>query len=197
MAGWVQGEGLLEGGAQPRRASAHHLRPLSCMPLAYAGPHATCRCGCLAPPRGPPPPGPAPPPLFCSRLCPTWPSHPRASKTPRQQFCRKVKPGERRLANCLLEQMRAAADGGPDGAGPRLSASCARDVYQFLEAISANVNANLPIGACRWRDGLHPGGRRGRLRRLCVWDAHAAWPALSPALALPADLPGPTLVPAS
>ncbi|KAL4439883.1 hypothetical protein ABPG75_002884 [Micractinium tetrahymenae] len=60
-----------------------------------------------------------------------------------RKFCRKVEPGEGALASCLLEQMLAAE--GDDSQHERLPRACADQLDSFMEAFTANVNANLPI----------------------------------------------------
>lgn len=56
------------------------------------------------------------------------------------------------MANCLLEEWQAAAI---DGRSLDLSKACQDEVETFLQAFTSNVNANIPIGACR-EPGLAP-----------------------------------------
>lgn len=60
-----------------------------------------------------------------------------------RKLCRRVDPGEGRLASCLQEQAQAAKG---DAAGHEpLPRACRDQLDSFLQAITANVNANLPI----------------------------------------------------
>lgn len=65
-----------------------------------------------------------------------------------EQFCRKVEPGEGRLAECLTEQLEEEEDG--DSKGHVVSDDCWEELSAFKMDRATNVNKDVPLAkACR------------------------------------------------
>ncbi|KAI3428234.1 hypothetical protein D9Q98_006614 [Chlorella vulgaris] len=65
-------------------------------------------------------------------------------------YCRKVKPGEGRLAGCLTDQLEAEAAGDDAQERPRVLKACREELAAFKADRATNVNKNVPLAfACR------------------------------------------------